>query len=113
VVQASSFIVYIPPSTASGILTGNPHPSFVLGDTTKGIAFCSGVVSPYNGSASLDPMFYVFGGIKDMNTVTNEVYAISANGTVSGTNYVTPGNWSAKTAMPRARFGHSAVVINQ
>jgi len=109
VAQANSFIVYLPPSTsASGRLLGATCPSFTAA-TTTGIAFHAGTVSPYNGSAAEDPTFYIFGGIKNRTTITADVSAISANGTVSGANYITTG-WVAKTAMPRARFGHRVVV---
>jgi hypothetical protein len=115
--QASSFIVYLPPSTAAaGILTGTTHPSFQ--GTVTGLVFASAAVSPYNGSASVDPTLYVFGGIKTTagpttNAATNEVYSITANGLTAGVLYASGSTWAAKTAMPRARFGHSAIVIQQ
>ncbi len=114
VTQASSFLVYTPPATTNGWFYGTYHPAF-SGDTTRGIVFASASVSPYNGSATNDPTLYVFGGIKNSPpvTVTDEVYAISAEGTVSGTNYVTQVGWTQKTSMPRARYGHRSVTINQ
>ncbi len=114
VTQASSFLVYTPPATTNGWFYGNYHPAFT-GGTTTGIVFASAAVSPYNGSFTKDPMLYVFGGIKNspVVTVTDEVYAISAEGTLSGTNYVTQTGWTQKAPMPRARYGHRSVTINQ
>lgn len=110
--QASSFQVYVPPATASGILTGAYHPAFT-GGTTTGIVFGSAAVSPYNGSSAVDPTLYVFGGINSGLTVTNAVYSITANGLTSSTNYAPGASWTAKTSMPRPRYGFSAITINQ
>lgn len=117
VTQASSFIVYLPPSTAaSGILTGTVHPSFQ--GTVTGLVFASAAVSPYNGTSSVDPTLYVFGGFKTTagpttNSVTNEVYSITANGVTSGALYASGATWTIRTVMPRARYGHSSVIVNQ
>jgi hypothetical protein len=113
VTQASSFLVYTPPATTNGWFYGTYHPAFT-GGTTTGIVFASAVVSPYNGSSETSPTLYIFGGIKHSPpvTVTDEVYAIKANGTTVGTNYSDSG-WVAKTSMPRARYGHRSVTINQ
>lgn len=111
--QASSFHVYTPPATTTGWFNGNYHPAF-SGGTTTGIVFASAAVSPYNGSEETNPTLYVFGGIKNSPpaTVVNEVYCISADGAASGTKYDTSQGWTAKSPMPRERYGHRSVVIN-
>lgn len=116
--QANSFIVYYMPyvTVAAGRLAGANCPSFG-GTTVTGVAFHAGAVSPYNGSTAENPTFYIFGGIRNTApvqalTVSADVYGISANGTVSGANYIAPGGWVAKTSMPRQRFGHSVVVAS-
>ncbi len=110
---ASSFLVYLPPSTtaATGRLLGATCPSFTA-STATGIAFHAGAVSPYNGSTAEDPTFYIFGGYKNRTATTTDVSAISANGTVTAAGTYTTTGWVSKASMPaaRPRFGHSAVV---
>jgi hypothetical protein len=124
VTQAYSWEVYTPPATAGGVLYAQNstyyHPAFT-GATTIGLVFASAVVSPYNGSTTVNPTLYVFGGIKGTYissqtlTVTDEYNYFSANGTASGANYIVSSAWAndGTTRMPRARYGHRAVIINQ
>ncbi len=111
--QASSFYAYTPPASTNGWFTGTYHPAFT-GGTATGILFGSAVVSQYNGSTSDNPTLYVFGGLKDSPpvTVTDVVYSTTAVGTTSGTNYI-DGGWATRTVMPRPRYGHSSVTVNQ
>jgi hypothetical protein len=121
--QANSWEVYTPPATATGVFNAQNstyyHPAFT-GATTIGLVFASAVVSPYNGSTTVNPTLYVFGGIKGTYissqtlTVTNEYYYFSANGTTSGTNYIVSSAWANDgQTMSRPRYGHRAVTINQ
>jgi hypothetical protein len=109
----SCFEVYTPPATAAGFFIGTPHPSFVNGDNTKGIAFAAAAVSFYNDGSSDDPTLYVFGGVKNQITITNDLYSITANGAIVSPNYALGVPWVQKTSMPRARFGHCAVAGEQ
>ena len=116
--SSSSWMVYTPPATANGVYRAADfnyyHPAFT-GDTTFGIVYSSGVVSPYNGDTNNNPTIYVFGGIKNVNTVTDEYYHLSADGTTSATNYIVSNPWTNDgiTRMPRPRYGHRAIIINQ
>ena len=117
VTQATSLYVYTPPSsTTYGWFTGTYHPYCT--SATNGIIFAAAAVSPYNGSTSTNNTLYVFGGLRDTPlasmTVSNSVHATSAEGTtiLPAADYV-HGSWSTKTSMPRARYGHRAVVIQQ
>ncbi len=112
VTQASSFIIYTPPATASGVFTGPYHPSFGAA-TTTGVMGAAAAVSPYNGSLSDNPTLYVFGGLRNITSVDKEVWCFTANGKTTGSSYAVGSAWVQKTAMPRARYGHSAVVINE
>jgi hypothetical protein len=126
ITSATSWQVYTPPASASGILVAQNstyyHPSYpAVADTTKGIVFAAAAVSPYrSGSSAINPTLYVFGGIKNQSTVTDDYYYLSANGTVPipfVANYIVTSAWtgdnSGATKMPRVRYGHRAVTINQ
>lgn len=104
VAAVSSFQIYPPQGAA--ITPGKFYPAF-SGGTTTGIVFAGAAVSNYNGSTATDPTLYVFGGVKNQNTVTNEVWSITANTTLGA--YLTA-TWYSKTVMPRARYGHSVVI---
>jgi len=106
VAQAQSFQIYAPPGSAA-VTNGKNHPAFVGGNT--GIVFASAAVSPYNGSAAVDPMLYVYGGIRTGLTGTSEVWAIDADDTLAG---YPAGVWVSKSNMPRPRYGHGVTAVN-
>jgi hypothetical protein len=118
IARANSFQVYTPPATASGLFTGSIYPSFSNILTTYGVVFASAVVSNYNVSTASEPTLYVFGGIKGNPSpslsITDEVYSITANGTITApSSYANGVGWTLRTAMPRPRYGFSAITINQ
>lgn len=117
---ANSWQVYTPPASANGrfVAISNTywHPAWL--GTNTGLVFASAVVSPYeSGSSAINPTLYVFGGIKNGSTVTDDYYYLSANGTVSGASYIVTTPWTGDdggtTKMSRARYGHRAIIINQ
>jgi hypothetical protein len=110
VAQASSLQIYTPPAS-TGPTAGRYHPAF-SGGTATGIVFASAAVSQYNGSGTYNPTLYVFGGIRDMNVVTNQVYAMDADEPLGSYN-PTGLLWVAKSSMPVPRYGFGATTVNQ
>jgi hypothetical protein len=109
VAQAQSLQIYTPPATGGAATNGRPHPAFAGGNT--GIVFASAAVSPYNGTSSVDPTLYVFGGIRTGLMVTNEVWAMDADETL-GSYSPTGLAWVSKSSMPRERYGHGVTRVN-
>jgi len=81
--QASCFQIYTPGGGVGTVTNGKFHPAF-SGGVTTGIVYAGAAVSPYNGSSASDPTLYVFGGIKNQITVTNEVCPLPPTARLAG-----------------------------